>query len=90
MGVLEKLAQLYKDWGVRAITTEFNTSLYLIAPRLIAPEAGHSWPTNDYGNPCGTTESPFITNCNYDGAGATLQTIYGKLKPPVTPRSENV
>lgn len=77
-GVLRKLEQMYKDLGVRNIATEYNT------------EAGHSWPTNDYGNPCGTTEPPFITNCNYDGAGEALQAIYGKLKPPVAPKPSNI
>lgn len=53
-------------------------------------DAGHSFPTNDYGNPCGSTYPPFITNCNYDGAGEALQGIYGKLLAPVPPKPENV
>ncbi|CAF3823624.1 unnamed protein product [Rotaria sp. Silwood1] len=46
--------------------------------------AGHTFPT-DFdsigNNDCGSTSSPFISNCNFDGAGAILQHIYGPLKP---------
>jgi len=77
-GVVRKLATMYSDFGVTTITTNFNTG------------AGHSFPTNNYGNPCGTTQSPYITNCNYDGAEAALQTIYGTLKPYVSPKQRNI
>ena len=72
-GVVRALNQMYTDLGVTQITTNFNT------------QAGHSFPTTNYGNPCGTTQSPYITNCGFDGAGATLQAIYGTLQSPVTP-----
>ncbi|CAF4793955.1 unnamed protein product [Rotaria sp. Silwood1] len=46
--------------------------------------AGHTFPT-DFdsigNNDCGSTSSPFISNCNFDGAGAILEHIYGPLKP---------
>eukprot|EP01126_Amoeba_proteus_P046679 TRINITY_DN5285_c0_g1_i5.p1 TRINITY_DN5285_c0_g1~~TRINITY_DN5285_c0_g1_i5.p1 ORF type:complete len:310 (+),score=53.36 TRINITY_DN5285_c0_g1_i5:125-931(+) len=77
-GVVQKLQQMYSDLGLSNITTNYNT------------QAGHSFPTTGYGNPCGTTMSPYITNCNFDGAGAILQTIYGTLKQPTTPISANL
>jgi poly(3-hydroxybutyrate) depolymerase len=50
--------------------------------------AGHTFPTNFNGagdNSCGTTGSPYISNCNYDGAGAALQWMYGQgLNAPNT------
>jgi len=40
----------------------------------------HSWPTIDYGTPCG---QGVIEACGYDGPGAALQHIYGGvLHPP--------
>ena len=38
----------------------------------------HTWPTQDAGNACDATESPFLGNCGFDAAGAMLQTIFGK------------
>lgn len=77
-GVVRDLEQMYKDLGVTKITTNYNSG------------AGHSFPTDNFGNPCGTTESPYITNCGIDGAGTALQTIYGKLKPRVAPVTANL
>ena len=45
--------------------------------------ASHTFPTDFDGagdSACGISSSPFISNCNYDGAGAVLQWIYGNLK----------
>jgi len=36
--------------------------------------SAHSWPTADWGTPCGHGA---IENCGYDGPGAALQHIYG-------------
>jgi len=77
-GVVEKLKTMYEDWGLASIVSDFSTG------------AGHSFPTDDFGNPCGTTASPYITNCNYDGAGKILETIYGKLRPRVQPIAGNL
>lgn len=44
----------------------------------------HTFPTNfdsQGNNACGTTGSPYISNCGYDGAGAVLQWMYGTLSP---------
>lgn len=52
-------------------------------------EAAHNFPTRGYGNDCGTTESPFIGNCDFDAAGELLQHLYGNLEKPSTePQAE--
>ena len=43
---------------------------------------GHTFPTDfdsTGNNSCGTTASPYISNCSYDGAKAVLQKFYGTL-----------
>jgi len=45
--------------------------------------AGHAFVTEDEGNACGVTQSPFINDCDYDQAGAILQHIHGALNAPV-------
>jgi len=44
-------------------------------------KAAHTQPTDDpiNKNACTTSASPYISNCNYDGAGYALQQIYGNL-----------
>ena len=44
----------------------------------------HTWPTLAYGSPCDTLSSPYLGKCNYDGAGAALQQIFGSLAAPAT------
>lgn len=44
--------------------------------------AVHTFPTDFSGsgdNSCSTSSSPYISNCNYDGAGAALRWLYGSL-----------
>jgi Esterase PHB depolymerase len=44
--------------------------------------AVHTFPTDFNGsgdNACNVSVSPYISNCNFDGAGAALQWIYGTL-----------
>lgn len=44
--------------------------------------ASHTFPTDFSGsgdNSCSSSSSPYISNCNYDGAGAALQWLYGSL-----------
>ncbi|CAF3427244.1 unnamed protein product [Rotaria sp. Silwood1] len=47
-------------------------------------KSAHTFPT-DFdsagNNGCGSTSSPYISNCGFDGAGAILEHIYGSLKP---------
>jgi poly(3-hydroxybutyrate) depolymerase len=44
--------------------------------------AGHGYPTLDYGVACSESTSPFINNCNFDGAGDILKNAYGALSSP--------
>ena len=44
--------------------------------------AVHTYPTDFNGsgdNACSVSISPYISNCNFDGAGAALQWIHGTL-----------
>lgn len=41
--------------------------------------AQHAFVTDDFGNGCATKASPYINDCNFDGAGALLQQLYGPL-----------
>jgi poly(3-hydroxybutyrate) depolymerase len=45
-------------------------------------QAGHAMVTENAGSACGSTEAPFIVDCDYDAAGALLTHLLGPLKPP--------
>lgn len=49
-GVVEKLVTQFEDFGAEVIS-EFGV------------ESGHGWITDNYGNNCGATDSPYINNC---------------------------
>lgn len=44
--------------------------------------AGHAMITEEFGNACGVSESPFISDCDFDAAGQLLTHIHGALNPP--------
>jgi len=44
--------------------------------------AGHGMVTQAHGGKCDDTAAPFIVDCDYDAAGALLQSLLGPLKPP--------
>ncbi|CAG8902068.1 unnamed protein product [Penicillium egyptiacum] len=49
---------------------------------ITTQSAAHTFPTDFDGsgdNQCGSALSPYISNCNYDGAGAVLKWMYGEL-----------
>lgn len=48
---------------------------------LVLGDGGHAFITEDGGAACGTSEEPYISDCNYDQAHAILGWIYGPLKP---------
>jgi hypothetical protein len=54
------------------------------------PGTGHTMPTLSYGSPCADTESPWIGDCDYDGAGKALTQIYGSLSAPATTLSGSI
>jgi poly(3-hydroxybutyrate) depolymerase len=43
--------------------------------------AGHAFIVEEADNECGVTDSPFISDCDYDQAGEILQHLYGALAP---------
>lgn len=45
-------------------------------------DAGHAFPTVNFGGACPYTGKPYIDKCGLDGAGEMLQHIYGPLAPP--------
>lgn len=46
-------------------------------------EAGHAMPTLKYGNLCNEAgRAPWMSACNYDGAGEALMHIYTEFNPP--------
>jgi poly(3-hydroxybutyrate) depolymerase len=46
--------------------------------------ATHTFPTLSYGNSCGVSESPWVSQCGLDAAGTALSQIYGTLAPAAT------
>jgi len=58
---------------------------YMVDAVLVRDKpAGHALPALDAGNAdCGVTASPFINDCDYDGAGELLRKLLGPLQPPV-------
>jgi hypothetical protein len=51
-------------------------------PVLVADKpAGHAMVTEDTGNACPVTATPYVNDCDYDAAGALLQHLLGPLAP---------
>ncbi|HTQ45136.1 MAG TPA: PHB depolymerase family esterase, partial [Polyangiaceae bacterium] len=79
------------DHTVNPVTMDALRSYYeaFVDPSNIQYESrhaatGHTMPTLEYGVSCDMTESPYIGNCSYDGAGAALAQIYGPLAARAT------
>jgi poly(3-hydroxybutyrate) depolymerase len=68
--------EFYQSFQSRTNFTEF-------------PNAEHSWVTNNYGNGCSTLASPYINNCNFDGAQNMLEYLYGPLNAKTSTVSAN-
>ena len=61
---VDKIAEdLYQDYNVE------TKHVYDLA-------AGHTMPTKNYGNTCTLTQSPYIGNCDYDGAFESLNFLF--------------
>ena len=63
-----------------ALKTYYNSfvpAANVVYKKDIAAE--HAMITDDYGNGCSTKGSPYISDCNFDLAGAMLQHLYGAL-----------
>jgi poly(3-hydroxybutyrate) depolymerase len=70
--VVEAAKSFYIDAGV----PQENVAL------MTREDAGHAILTDDSGNACGVSASPFVNDCDYDQAGAILKWIYGELNAP--------
>ena len=68
--IVTAAAELYNGLGVPAAQVKIVSDI----------AAGHAFVTPDKGTACGTTAEPYITDCDYDQAGALLAHIYGKLQ----------
>lgn len=80
------------DSVVRAPVVDALEAYYrsLVEPRHVVrvehPEAGHTFPARDATlAACAATESPFVGNCDFEGARALLEHLYGPLDPGGTP-----
>jgi len=78
--VMQALQQYYQQIGISTsnINADFDTP------------SEHAMPTNSYGNSCYWLGTPYINDCDYDGAGTALQWIYGSLQSPVSPHTDNI
>ena len=72
--VVEAAAQFYARFGAKNIP-------------IHSRPAGHAMVTETAGTACGTTEPPFINDCDYDAAGALLAQLVGALKPAAAKES---
>ncbi len=71
--IVTAAAELYVGLGVPAAQVKVVSDI----------PAGHAFVTLDKGIACGTTADPYITDCDYDQAGALLAHIYGALQARV-------
>ncbi|MEZ5926345.1 MAG: poly(3-hydroxybutyrate) depolymerase [Hyphomicrobiaceae bacterium] len=70
--IVRRTADFYRALGIP------DANISLIENRL----AGHAFVTESEGLACGSNRSPFVTDCDYDQAGALLKQIYGPLGTP--------
>ena len=67
---------------MQAVQTQYLDNDVPTVPFVQASNAAHVYPTDFtvFGdNPCGTSLTPYISNCKYDGAKAALTQFYGTL-----------
>ena len=75
-----------KDKTVNSRVIDAAEQLYLSfvdsqkISRARIPNLGHGFPTLNFGNRCDVEASPYLSACNYDGAGAILNYLYADLK----------
>jgi len=77
-----------RDQTVGAAVVDSLLRFYraFVPPERIHYETGvaaaHGFPARGHGTACGTAALPWINDCDYDGAGELLQTLYGELNEP--------
>jgi poly(3-hydroxybutyrate) depolymerase len=74
--VAPSIVQAAKDFYIRAGVAEDNIKFDT------RKDAGHAFLTTDSGTTCGVSASPYVSDCDYDQAGAILKWLYGDLAPP--------
>lgn len=67
---------------------------FFVTPKNIVADynvlAEHCMPTLNYGEECATLSLPYLGDCNFDGAGKALSTLYGSLKSRTSMVSANL
>jgi poly(3-hydroxybutyrate) depolymerase len=74
--VAPSVVEAARDFYLRAGVPESNIKLET------RNDAGHAFLTEDTGTACGASAPPFLSDCDYDQAGAILDWIYGDLAAP--------
>jgi len=74
--VARSIVEAAKDFYLRAGVAEANIQFDT------RKDAGHAFLTTDTGTACGVSASPFVSDCDYDQAGAILKWLYSDLKTP--------
>jgi poly(3-hydroxybutyrate) depolymerase len=74
--VARSVVEAAKRFYIEAGLPQENVAL------MTREDAGHSILTTDRGNACGLSGTPFVSDCDYDQAGAILKWIYGELNAP--------
>lgn len=74
--VARSVVEAARDFYIQARVPEANIKLET------RNDAGHAFLTDDVGTACGVSAAPFLSDCDYDQAGAILRWIYGDLTDP--------
>src|SRR4029079_9219469 len=69
--VAPSIVQAAKDFYIRAGVAEDNIKLDT------RTDASSAFLTTDSGPTCGVSASPYVSDCDYDQAGAILKWLYG-------------
>ena len=78
-GTLDSVVKTGVMDALRTYYGSFVPAANVVYKKDIAAE--HAMVTDDYGNGCSTKGAPYISDCNFDLAGAMLQHLYGSLNP---------
>ena len=70
--IVQAAKDFYIQTGVAEDNIKFDTR----------KDAGHAFLTTDAGTTCGVSATPFVSDCDYDQAGAILSWLYHDLKTP--------
>jgi len=74
--VAPSIVQAAKDFHLQTGVADDNKRF------ILRQDAGHAFLTTDAGTTCGVSAPPFVSDCDYDQAGAILSWLYRDLKTP--------